>query len=129
LEDRTILIDTSIIIDYFRKQNKSRTVFYKLSTDYNVCISSITAFEVLVGSSLTNSGTIHEILDNILILPFDGETAKRASLIYLNLKKINKVLDFRDIFIAATAISHNIPLSTFNMKHFERIEKLNLFNF
>ena len=31
-----------------------------------------------------------------------------------------------DLFIAATAITHNLPIATLNRRHFERIDSLNI---
>lgn len=45
----TILIDTSILIDFFRKQEKSKSALVQLSNQYRFCISAITAFEVKIG--------------------------------------------------------------------------------
>ncbi len=49
-----------------------------------------------------------------------------ASDIAKKLKTVNKIIEFRDIFIAATAIANNMPLSTLNVKHFKRIDDLEL---
>ena len=40
------------------------------------------------------------------------------------LKVKRKQIDLPDLFIAATAKYHNLPISTLNKKHFERIEQL-----
>ena len=34
------------------------------------------------------------------------------------------LIDLADLFIAATALTSNLPFSTLNKKHFERIEGL-----
>jgi len=36
------------------------------------------------------------------------------------------MIDLADLLIGATALTHNIPISTLNIKHFERIKKLEL---
>lgn len=36
------------------------------------------------------------------------------------------MIEFRDIFIAATAIANNLPLLTLNEKHFSRVDNLSL---
>ncbi|GAA4461482.1 hypothetical protein GCM10023189_37000 [Nibrella saemangeumensis] len=42
------------------------------------------------------------------------------------LKKKRKQIDLADLFIAATAVAHNLPIATLNKKHFERIDILQL---
>ena len=46
-----ICLDTSVLIDYFRKENKSKTFFFKLAKDHRFAISVLTKFEILVGSN------------------------------------------------------------------------------
>ena len=64
------------------------------------------------------------LLDNIPILAFDKITAEKSAGIYLELRSKNQIIDFRDIFIGATALQHNMPLKTLNKKHFNRIKDL-----
>lgn len=69
-------------------------------------------------------------LDNLLkgvdVLPFDEKAARKAAEIYHNLRLNNKMIAFRDIFIAAICIVNNLELATLNKKHFERIDGLSL---
>ena len=44
--------------------------------------------------------------------------------IYHQLRQVNKMIEFRDIFIAATALVYNLPVKTLNKKHFARISGL-----
>jgi len=60
------------------------------------------------------------------IISFDARQAKEAAKIYQVLKKSNKLIEFRDIFIASCAIIQNIPIATFNIDHFERIEDIKI---
>ena len=46
--------------------------------------------------------------------------------IYLSLKSENKLIEIKDLFIAATALSHSLPLMTLNVKHFDLIEELRI---
>jgi hypothetical protein len=58
--------------------------------------------------------------------PFSAAVAITAAQIYHQFKKQNKLIEFRDIFIAATCITNQLPLITLNKKHFSRIEELTL---
>ena len=42
------------------------------------------------------------------------------------LKAKNRLIEFRDIFIAATAHQHNLPIATLNGKHFECVAQITL---
>ena len=67
---------------------------------------------------------IDTLTDGLNILPFDNEIALKAARIYHDLRKKNQLIEFRDIFIAATCLVNELPLATLNKKHFERIEGL-----
>lgn len=46
-----ILIDTSVLIEYFRKQDKTKTLLYELAGQYSeIHVSTITKFEIWVGN-------------------------------------------------------------------------------
>lgn len=66
------------------------------------------------------------IIDNFTILPFTDVIATRAAMVYHHLRLTNKMIEFRDLFIAATCIVHELPILTLNKKHFERIDELEI---
>jgi len=129
LEDRRILIDTSVVIDHFRKKNKQKSLLYELSKDNQLFLSAISKFEFLVGTKPSQISQTEKLIEGFFILSFNSNVAAVASDIAKKLKTKNKIIEFRDIFIAATAIANDIPLSTLNVKHFERIDDLELIGF
>jgi len=126
LEDRRILIDTSVVIDHFRKKNKQQSLLYELSKENKLFLSAISKFEFLVGTKPAQIRQTEKIIEGFDILSFNSNAADVASDIAKKLKAKNKIIEFRDIFIAATAIANDIPLSTLNVKHFARIDDLEL---
>ncbi len=128
MDDRDILIDTTIIIDFLRKQNKQATNLWKVKeAGFNVQISTITVFELYAGA-LTDihKNDLLKLLKWFEIIPFGFETAQISAEIYKNLKAENQLIEFRDIFIAATSIEFNVPLLTLNKKHFNRINDVKI---
>jgi len=49
MDAATILLDTSILIDFFRKRDKSKSILFQLAGQYRFSISVITAFEIKIG--------------------------------------------------------------------------------
>jgi len=129
LEDRRILIDTSVVIDHFRNKNKQKSLLYELSKDNKLFLSAISKFEFLVGTKPSQISQTEKLIEGFFILSFNSNVAAVASDIAKELKTKNRIIEFRDIFIAATAIANDIPLSTLNVKHFERIDDLKLIDF
>jgi tRNA(fMet)-specific endonuclease VapC len=128
LEHKRVVVDTTIIIEYLRKENKEETTFWKLINSYDKCIvSTVTVFELYSGAKSTqHRKAIDKILEFLEVYSFEYEEAKEASKVYLELKQKNKLIEFRDIFIASCAMIQNIPLATLNHKHFKRIVQLKL---
>jgi len=123
-----ILLDSSILIELFRKQNKSKTFFFKLSqTSDELCISSITHYEIGIGNRKSHSEYWDSLCENLRILPFDKACSNSAISIYLELLKANKMIVLADILIGATAVTYSIPIATLNVKHFDRIKGLEIF--
>jgi len=117
-----ILLDSTILIELFRKKDKEKTLFYSLAKTYEIlCISSITFYEIGIGNRKSHSDYWEKLSGNLRILPFDKECSVYAITLYLDLLKANKMIDLADILIGATALTHNLPIATLNEKHFKRI--------
>jgi predicted nucleic acid-binding protein len=128
METGSLLIDTSILIDHLRKKKKRKSQFYKIIGNYTIYVSTITLFELFAGGKdEQKKQDIENIIEYLKILPFTKETAKKAGEIYLSLRSENKLIEAKDLFIAATALSHNLPLMTLNVKHFDRVAELKIF--
>jgi predicted nucleic acid-binding protein len=126
MDKELICIDTSVLIDYFRKKDKSKSLLVELSRKYNFSISVIAKLEILVGIRPETENFWTGIFSRMTILPLNELEVEKASQIIRSLKKQNKIVDIQDILIAATAIVHNVRLSTTNKKHFERISELTM---
>lgn len=127
MDNPKLLIDTSIIIDHFRNKVKTNTQLIRLYQKYLLHISSVTVFELYNGASTSEKvRDIELLLKNVRVIDFSTKIAFEASKIYRQLLSENKVIEFRDIFIASTAKVNKIPLATLNLNHFERIKGLKL---
>ena len=125
MDTSTIVLDTSILIDFFRKQNKTKSAFFQLTDKYRFSISVITAFEIKIGiQSEAQKNDYNIIAKNVELLPIDNVCIDEAVKIYKTLKPQNALIKLADLLIGATAISNSVPLATLNKKHFERIPNL-----
>ena len=122
-----MVIDTGVFIDYMRAKDKSGTILQNLPANKELYISSITSYELYMGATTPQKWVdVQTLTDDLLVLPFTEEIAGRAAIIYQELRKDNKIIEFRDIFIAATALVHDLPVLTRNKKHFTRVKGLKL---
>lgn len=63
-------------------------------------------------------------LSTLISLPFGDEEAEIAGEIQQKLIKANRQIGVSDLLIGATGLLHELPVATLNVKHFERIEGL-----
>ncbi len=125
MAEKIVLVDTSILIDLFRKTDKSNSVLVSLVRQgYNYSISSITEYEIYTGATLGQVDFWDNFLQKTDVLPFDRAAAKIAVNLNKALKRKRKLIETADLFIAATALANNLPFATLNKKHFERINEL-----
>ncbi len=68
----------------------------------------------------------NNLLQKVEVLSFDKAAFRVAVDINAELKRKRKQIEIPDLFIAATAITNNLPLATLNRKHFERIDHLQI---
>lgn len=121
-----ILIDTSVIIDYFRRTDKERSFLQQLSPSENeFYISIITHTECFAGKSIWENENAKKALEIFLsgfkILSLEEKTSEQAGKI-----KAKFGTKIPDAIIAATAIVWQLKLFTLNRKDFEKIDKITL---
>lgn len=123
-----ILLDTSILIDYFRKKNKRNSYFYQLvaANKYTYAVSVITEYEIYVGATEDQKEFWDLFFTQIKSIEFDGQCAREAVGIQLELKKNNKMIAIPDLLIGATAKSNRLRIATKNIDHFKRIADLQI---
>ena len=118
--NKIILVDTSILIDLFRKSDKANSTLIALvKQGYNYCISAITEYEIYTGSLLGQLDFWNKFLQITKVLPFIKKAARAAVEINTQAKRNRKQIAIPDLFIAATAMANGLPFATLNKKHFE----------
>jgi tRNA(fMet)-specific endonuclease VapC len=127
MANQIILVDTSVLIDFLRKEHKDRSILWMLRGVYSCAISSVTLFELLAGAKIEKQRQdVAKLCKWIEVLPFDSACAEMAGEIFLELKKQNSLIEFRDIFIGSTARYHQLHLATLNTAHFARMRGVHL---
>ena len=113
MESELICLDTSVLIDYFRKTNKGNSFLAKLTQEYTFfAVSIITEFEIYCGSNREQIEFWDRFFKNITVLPFDNKSNTVAISIYKTLKKTGNLIDIPDLFIGATAKAHKLKIAT-----------------
>ncbi len=127
MADKIVLADTSILIDYFPKTEKRNSALISLfNQGYDFAISAISYYEIYSGTTTARFPFWQSLLLRSNILAFNQNVAQTAVGINNELKKKRKQIEMADLFIAATAITYDLPFATLNKKHFDRIDGLTI---
>ena len=125
---KKVLLDTSILVDFLRRKSKSDSLFVKLlQQKYQLHISIVTHTELFSGKRIWENEKLHQEIEilcsGLSIMPLETEISKKAGKI-----RAQNNSTIIDAIIAATAINHRLSLATLNLKDFEDIEGLHLFD-
>jgi len=122
-----LLCDTNIFIEVYRRNMAIVAELAKIG-HHNLAVSDITCGELFYGAlNKTELRMINNDLDSIAILHINIDISEMA----VDLVKtycLSHKLDIDDAIIAATAIYHNAELFTLNIKDFQFIPNLKLYN-
>ena len=95
----------------------------------NLYLSIISVYEYLRGLAVLGRDVVYaeRILKTLFtIIPLTEKTIIKAAEIYASLYRRGVLIPDPDILIAASCIIEEIPLSTFNIRHFKRLEEYGL---
>ena len=102
-----ILLDTSILIEYYRKKDKKDTLLFKLSETHSFSISVVTKYELLAGTKPDKLSFTLSIIQNMKVLELNEKCIDIAIEIFNELKKKKhkvKIIKTRNDFIKRVAV-------------------------
>ncbi|CAA6812003.1 MAG: Unknown protein [uncultured Sulfurovum sp.] len=124
------IIDSDILI-YFIK-GKPEVVDKLLAIPpHNLYTTRINYTELIYGAYNSarvaeNLKVVRPFLENFQILEFDQESSEVFAKTKAHLKKNGNIIADMDLMIASIALQHGFSLVSNNIKHFERIDGLDL---
>ncbi len=119
-------LDTNVIVDVLRGDEKLKEKFEMASNDYKLFITPITLCELFRGAfghaKAEDKIRILELfISNFYLLEFDISACKEFGRFCLNLKNIGRKVNEFDLMIASIVKVNNLILITRDKKHFENI--------
>ena len=127
MENRLIVVDTDVIIDFFRDISPAANVFAALISVEKAAMTAISVFELYAGIEGAKRLTqIETLVQELVILPLNTLEAAIAGRIYTQLKSRGKLIGTHDILIAAICLANDLPLYTKNIAHFSLIKDIRL---
>lgn len=126
---KKVLVDTSVIIDFLRRRDKTKSAFYQVfsSGEHQPVIALVTISELWAGRSIENKKTaklVKKIVDGCEILFPDLNIGQKTGEI---LRQANYEVAFQDAQIAASARKTKLLLLTLNKKDFQKIKGVRFF--
>lgn len=124
------ILDSDHCIAILRKRLDLRE---HVPPDEELATTAISVAELTHGAQRSqrrddNLARLEVLLSALAVLPFDESAARRFGRLKADLEAAGTPLDDMDLQIASIALENRLPLLTNNIKHFERIQGLELQN-
>lgn len=123
-----MILDTNVLIRLERELNKGKigpaAQFLENLPQGRICITPTVAGEFCSGTSMAERGIWEEALAPYEMLKITPETAWIYGVIYRDLSKRGELIGTNDMWIAATALTHGLPVATGNVREFEKVDGL-----
>lgn len=126
-----IVIDTDVLIDLLRDKEYAVSKIRELEKKEGLATTDINAFELYFGAynsrdKTRNISSTKGLLKTLTLLHTREESMETAGRIFAERKARGKMIEIRDLLIAAIALQNGYRLLTNNREHFEWIEGLAL---
>jgi hypothetical protein len=119
---RPILLDTDVLVDFFRGQSKA-VAFINAHSD-RIILSAVVVAELFAGAKgSAEEGSLEEFVSLFRVVPVNVEIAKAGGLYKSKFGKSHGV-GLADAILAATAEVENAELKTLNTKHYPMLRGL-----
>ena len=120
----TVLVDTSVLIDYLRGQADAAEVLERERALGPLHASEISRLEVLAGMRSSEEVDTRSLLSSLVWHPVDEDVAEAAGALGREWLPSHQSIDSADLTIAGTVLGLNAELLTCNVKHFPMIPNL-----
>ena len=125
------LVDSDYVADYLKGRTTATDLLNTLLQD-GIAISIITFAEVYEGIYYGHNRShythiFQQFLQGVSVLGITRSIAKQYARMRGELGRKGQLIDQPDLFIAATAIYHKLTLVTRNIKDYQRIPNLKLY--
>jgi tRNA(fMet)-specific endonuclease VapC len=125
------LVDTDWVAEYLKGRDPAVRTLDAMAPE-DLAVSLITYGEIYEGiyygrdPKRAEQGFL-QFLRGIDVIPVNKAMMKEFAQMRGQLRKSGQIIGDLDLLIAATAIYHDVPLITHNLRHFSRIPTLNLY--
>jgi len=130
LEASSVCLDTSVLIDNVRGKKQTVEFIRRLEeAGTTLTTTAVNSFELYYGAYRSkrrdkNLAATKILLTRLVILDLTDESSSEAGRILALLEEKGGLIGFRDVLIAAIAMTHKMTLATRDTEHFSRVPGL-----
>ena len=125
---RSLILDTSFFIDLEHEHARGTTSgavqFLERLEEARLYLPAIVAGELAAGASMAHRPRWEAFLAPFFLLPATPDVAWEYGRAYRHLRGVGQLIGANDLWIAATALAHGMPVVTRNVDHFRRVPHL-----
>lgn len=122
---KLVVIDSGVVFDYLKGNEKVRIEILEKIGIENACVSTITVLETYYGMLKKETKKTKAFFKEVNQLTIDKETCQEA--VGLMLSYQSSRIALADCLIAATCIANNAQLYTYNIQDFDYIKGVKLY--
>ena len=129
----SLAFDTTFLIDFQRERKRREPgrahEFLKNQADKGAFLSTIAYGEYAEGFDDLYDAAFLSVVESFELLSITRATAARYSTIARHLRQAGLLIGANDLWIAAVALEHSLPLVTDNISHFGRVPDLEVLGY
>jgi predicted nucleic acid-binding protein len=127
---QSLILDTTFLIDYEREHARGRAgpavAFLEAHQDVSFYLTFTVAGELACGGSLADRSEWEAFLAPFYLLPSSPDVCWAYARAFRHLETNGQLIGANDLWIAATALAHDMPVVTSNHKDFIRVPGLDV---
>lgn len=117
------LVDTDVLIWFLRGQEETVDLLSRVMEECELAVSVISRTEVLIGMKDKESKATLGLLNSLTSYPVTNAVADLAAEVVRKWSRKGKTVAIPDALIAATVLTGDLALLTYNRKHFAMLEE------
>lgn len=127
---RALILETTFLVDLEREHRRGAPTgaidFLTRMEGARLYLPAIVSGELAAGVSLADRARWEAFLAPFFLLPVTPDVAWEFGRAARHLRGVGQLIGTNDLWIAATALAHRMPVVTRNVEHFRRVPHLEI---
>jgi predicted nucleic acid-binding protein len=128
-----LILETTFLVDLERELRRERSGpasrFLERHSDHRLYLTFTVVGELACGVSLSDRERWEAFIRPFTVLGFSTDVAWHYGEAYRYLRQNGLLIGTNDLWIAATALSNDLPVVTRNTKHYQRVPHLRVLSY